>query len=103
MIALVHRAIAPGEGHEAGRALLAEAYRAHRGAEPPEVVLEERGKPRFAEDPLQFSVTHTRNHAFCAISDRPIGIDAEELDRKIDLRLADDNTPEPLRLCMTAP
>ena len=89
MIALVHRAIAPGEGHEAGRALLAEAYRAHRGAEPPEVVLEERGKPRFVEDPLHFSITHTRNHAFCAISDRPIGIDAEELDRKIDLRLAD--------------
>ena len=89
MIALVHRAIAPGEGHEAGRALLAEAYRAHRGAELPEVVLEERGKPRFAEDPLHFSITHTRNHAFCAISDRPIGIDAEELDRKIDLRLAD--------------
>ena len=89
MIALAHRVISPGEGHEAGRSLLAELYHAHRGTELPSVVLEDRGKPRFAEDPLQFSITHTRHHAFCAISTSPIGIDAEELDRKIDLRLAD--------------
>ena len=89
MIALAHREISPGEGHEMGRILLAELYRAHRGTVLPDVVLEDRGKPRFAEDPLQFSITHTRHHVFVAISDHPIGIDAEELDRKIDLRLAD--------------
>ena len=89
MIELRHTVIEPGEGHEAGRALLAELYRAYRGTEMPDMVLEDRGKPRFAEDPLQFSITHTRHHAFCAISGTPIGIDAEELDRKIDLRLAD--------------
>ena len=88
MIALGHTPIAPGEGHEAGRALLAQMYRQHRGFDMPEIVLEERGKPRFVEDPIHFSITHTRHHVFCAISDRPIGIDAEELDRTIDLRLA---------------
>ena len=89
MIALAHRVIEPGEGHEAGRDLLAKLYREHRGAEMPDVVLEERGKPRFAEDPLHFSITHTRHHVFAAISDKPIGIDAEELGRDISLRLAD--------------
>lgn len=88
MIALQWEAIAPGEGHEAGRVLLERMYRAHRGMEMPEVVLEERGKPRFVEDPLHFSISHTKNHVFCAISHRPIGIDAEEMDRNIDLRLA---------------
>ena len=49
MIALAHEAIAPGEGHERGRALLRQLYFAHRGMEMPEIVLEERGKPRFVE------------------------------------------------------
>ena len=89
MIALEHRAIEPGEGHEAGRALLAQMYRSHRGFDMPDIVLENRGKPRFVEDPIHFSITHTRGHVFCAISTKPIGIDAEQLDRKIDLRLAD--------------
>ena len=89
MIRLEWQAIGPGEGHEAGRSLLARMYREYRGQEMPEIVLEERGKPRFAEDPLCFSVTHTPRHVFCAISEKPIGIDAEEMDRKIDLRLAD--------------
>ena len=89
MIALEYRLIGPGEGHEAGRALLRQMYRAHRGMEMPELVEEEWGKPRFVEDPVHFSISHTRRHVFCALSDRPIGIDAEEQDRSIDLRLAD--------------
>ena len=89
MIDLQWRAIEPGEGHEAGRLLLAQMYRAYRGAELPSVVVEEWGKPRFAEDPLQFSISHTKAHVFCALSAVPIGIDAEEKDRDIDLRLAD--------------
>ena len=88
MIALEYRRIEPGEGHEAGRALLRKMYRDHRGTEMPAVVLEERGKPRFVEDPLEFSISHTRHHVFCALSDRPIGIDAEEADGDMDLRLA---------------
>ncbi len=89
MIALEWAAIGPGEGHEAGRALLQKMYRAHRGCDMPLIVTEARGKPRFADDSLQFSISHTKHHVFCAISDRPIGIDAEEADRDIDLRLAE--------------
>lgn len=89
MIALEYRRIEPGEGHEAGLALLAQMYRAHRGMEMPDIILEEWGKPRFVEDPLEFSISHTKSHVFCALSDRPIGIDAEEQDRAINLRLAE--------------
>jgi len=88
VIALEWKAIAPGEGRGEGRALLARMYRAHRGCEMPGIVPEERGKPRFVEDSTCFSISHTKRHVFCAISDRPIGIDAEEIDRTIDLRLA---------------
>ena len=38
---------------------------------------------------MQFSITHTKRHVFCALSDRPIGIDAEEADRKINRLLAE--------------
>ena len=89
MIALEYRLIDPGEGHEAGRALLRQMYWVHRNREMPEIIEEEWGKPRFVEDPVHFSISHTKRHVFCALSDRPIGIDAEECDRAIDLRLAD--------------
>lgn len=89
MIALEYMSIAPGQGHGAGRELLARMYRAHRGVEMPAVVREARGKPRFADDSLHFSISHSKGHVFCALSDRPIGIDAEETDRQIDLRLAE--------------
>lgn len=76
-------------GHEAGRALLKEAYR--EGAEEtlPEIAVTERGKPYFPDSPWHFSISHTKNHAFCVLSDRPVGIDAEELDRNINLALAE--------------
>ena len=89
MIALDYRRIEPGEGHEAGLALLAQMYRAHRGMDMPDIILEEWGKPRFVEDPLHFSISHSKYHVFCALSDRPIGIDAEEQNRAINLQLAE--------------
>jgi len=75
--------------HAVGRALLAEMYRSETGEEMPAIVLRERGKPCFREGKWHFSITHTRRHVFCALSDRPVGIDAEELDRNVNLRLAD--------------
>lgn len=75
-------------GHEAGRALLADMYRAWAGEELPPIAVTDRGKPYFIEGPLHFSITHTPRHAFCALSERPVGIDAEELDRDIKLALA---------------
>lgn len=76
-------------GHEAGRRLLAQMYREITGKAMPEILTEERGKPYFAEGDLHFSLSHTKKHVFCVLSHQPVGIDAEELDRDIDLRLAD--------------
>ena len=76
-------------GHEAGRQLLAEAYRAETGEDLPEIRLTDRGKPYFPGSPWYFSISHTPKHAFCVLSRNNVAIDAEELDRKINLKLAE--------------
>lgn len=76
-------------GHEAAWALLAEVYRGETGEELPEIAREARGKPYFVDGIWHFSLSHTRRHAFCALSRCPVGIDGEELDRNVDLRLAE--------------
>ena len=89
MIALAHAATAPKQGHKDGRKLLRQLFETHVGGEMPPIAIGERGKPYFEGHPIHFSITHTPNHVFCALSHRPIGIDAEELDRKFSLRVAD--------------
>lgn len=76
-------------GHEAGRELLARMFREETGEALPEIAIAERGKPYFVNSTLHFSISHTKHHVFCALSDRPVGLDAEEMDRKADLRLAE--------------
>lgn len=76
-------------GHEAGRKLLAEMYRENTGSPMPEIALTDRGKPYFVTGDVCFSISHTKRHVFCVLSDKPVGIDAEETDREIDLELAD--------------
>ena len=76
-------------GHEAGRQLLAEVYRAETGEDLPEIRLTDRGKPYFPGSPWHFSISHTRLHAFCVLEKHNIAIDAEELDRKMNLKLAE--------------
>ena len=71
-------------GHEVGRLLLAQAVNPL-----PEICYTDRGKPYFADNSCHFSISHTKNHAFCAVSPRNIGMDAEESDRKINPRLAE--------------
>jgi 4'-phosphopantetheinyl transferase len=70
--------------HEAGRELLRQLV-----GELPVICVTAAGKPYFSDNRVHFSITHTKGHAFCCVSHRNIGIDAEELSRKIDLRLAD--------------
>ena len=89
MLALEYRTIAPGEGHAAGRELLARMVMARTGKAMPEIALSQWGKPYFPGSDLHFSISHTKKHVFCALSDRPIGIDAEEADRNISLKLAE--------------
>ena len=76
-------------GHTAGRQLLEEMYRSYTGRPMPPVCIQERGKPYFAEGDLHFSISHTKKRVFCVLSSVPVGIDAEERDRDIDLRLGE--------------
>ena len=76
-------------GHEAGRMLLKDLWQTHIGGTMPEIAVTERGKPYFIGGQAHFSISHTQKHVFCALFDRPVGLDAEETDRKIHFRLAD--------------
>ena len=76
-------------GHDAGRELLRQLYREETGEEIPAILIAPRGKPYFEVSNWHFSISHTKNHAFCVLADCPVGIDAEEKDRRINLRLAE--------------
>ena len=76
-------------GHEAGRILLKQLWDAHIGDEFPEIAIADRGKPYFADSPWHFSISHTKRRVFCVLAETPVGLDAEETDRNINLRLAD--------------
>lgn len=89
MLKLAGEPLNSRSGHEAGRELLARLYREETGAECPEIAVADRGKPYFATGNLHFSISHTKNRVFCALSDRPVGLDAEEMDRDVNLRLAE--------------
>lgn len=76
-------------GHEAAWALLEAVYRREVGEPLPQVARTPQGKPYFLDSPWRFSLSHTRNHALCALSRNPVGVDGEELDREVSLRLAE--------------
>ena len=86
---LAHCKLQGESGHDAGRRLLRQLFWEQTGREMPEIALTERGKPYFLHEEWQFSISHTKSHAFCALSRNPVGIDAEELDRNVKLALAD--------------
>ena len=88
MLKIAYRPVETESPHDAGRMLLGDLYRQHTGEDLPPIARGNRGKPYFLGSSFHFSITHTKHHAFCALSDKPVGIDAEELERNIDLRLA---------------
>ena len=109
---IAHSAVDSRGAHAIGRELLAQLYREQTGEEMPSILLQDRGKPYFAHGNWHFSITHTRHHVFCALAAQPVGIDAEELDRNINLRLAEkilspaekaqfDNAADPRRALLT--
>ena len=96
------------DAHQAGLALLETLY----GGPLPEIRRTKMGKPYFPGGKVHFSISHTKNWVFCAVSDRPIGIDAEELSRDISLSLAEKilspmelaqfrSAPDPKRTLLT--
>lgn len=74
-------------GHEAGLALLKALFREEMGREPGPICTSDRGKPYFADKACHFSLSHTPNHAFCVLSRRNVGLDAEELGRVVSPHL----------------
>ncbi len=86
---LKHSPIGAEGGHTAGRNLLKAMYEAQYGKTMPPILTTPLGKPYFEGERVYFSISHTPSHVFCALSDRPVGIDAEETDRDIRLALAD--------------
>ena len=88
-IFFAHRALGGESGHKVGRALLRQLYDAHVGGEMPEISTTALGKPYFAESSWHFSISHTPNHAFCVLSNAPIGVDAEEISRQVRPELAE--------------
>ena len=75
-------------GHEVGRMLLSQLYDTHVGTPMPQILAAPRGKPYFADSGWHFSISHTKHYAFCVLADIPVGLDAEEMDRKVDLSIA---------------
>lgn len=73
----------------AGRLLLAQMYEELTGEEMPPIEKMPRGKPYFPGSDLHFSITHTKTRVFCALSDVPVGLDAEDLNRKVNPGLAE--------------
>lgn len=88
MLMLEGHPITPKEGHSSGRALLRSMTERYTGQPMPPIGVTDRGKPYFEGSGLHFSITHTKGHVFCALSDRNIGIDAEELNRTVPPALA---------------
>lgn len=88
-IYFAHSALDGRSGHDAGRALLQQLYDQYVGGQMPPISITPRGKPYFADCPWHFSISHTKNHAFCVLSDGPVGIDGEELSRKVSPLLAE--------------
>lgn len=76
-------------GHEAGRDLLAALYRQATGDELPPIARGPWGKPYFPDSPWHFSISHTKNHAFCVLARQNVAVDGEEAGRKINLSLAE--------------
>ena len=58
----------------------------HRAGADGTLAYDGNGRPYFVEHTCNFSITHTQNHVFCALTDGEdssvrIGMDAEDLDR----------------------
>lgn len=86
---LTWKRIGPEGGHRAGRALLQAMYEARFSEPMPPILVTDRGKPYFAGNPVYFSISHTKKHAFCVLSSSPVGVDGEEADRNIRPELAE--------------
>ena len=91
---LLYEALDSRDGHQVGRALLAQLYRQATGEELPLIATTPRGKPYFPDGKWHFSISHTKNHAFCVLSRHNVGLDAEEKGRKVSPALMEQYTSD---------
>ena len=84
MLRLLGQRLGEADGHTVAYQLLEKLWQEETGKPFPTIARTEKGKPYFLGEKLHFSITHTKTCAFCALSDRPVGIDAEPLTRKIN-------------------
>lgn len=91
---LLYEALDSRDGHQVGRALLAQLYRRATGEELPSIAVTPRGKPYFPDGKWHFSISHTKNHAFCVLSRHNVGLDAEEKGRKVSPALMEQYTSD---------
>lgn len=75
-------------GHDVAYQLLRRLYEENTGKNMPPISTSPTGKPYFSGESLHFSISHTKDHAFCCLSDTNVGIDAEPMDREVAERLA---------------
>ena len=80
---LAAEALQGRSGHEVGRQLLAALYRQATGEELPPIATTANGKPYFTQGNWHFSISHTPNHVFCVLSQKNVGLDAEEMQRPV--------------------
>ena len=67
--------------------LLAEGLRRHGMEKLPEVCFDPSGKPRFIDNPLHFSLSHSGKLAAVLISEAPCGVDIELVRPEVAARL----------------
>ncbi len=70
-----------------GRGFLRMTLGRHLGTDPAKLAFsyEDRGKPYLKGHPVHFNLSHSHAKAVLALSDAPIGIDLEFMDRKTDV------------------
>ena len=74
-------------GSEAVYGLLRSVYISKYGDDFPVIKKTPNGKPYFPDRPdVHFSLSHTKTHVLCAISDMPVGCDIEANSREISQR-----------------
>lgn len=73
----------PAGGSLDARKLMGKLYRQTTGEEMPPLLRHDRGKPYFSGGSLHCSISHTRSMAFCALATVPVGLDAEEQNRRV--------------------
>lgn len=66
-------------GHDTAYGLLEHAYEQTIGGRLPHIHRGTWGKPFFLRSDVEFSLSHTKTMAFCAIGDCPVGVDAETI------------------------